>query len=192
MEEKPVSLSLSLNHLHLALWDVRFLNYSLRRLPPKVFHRALQGSQALMHHLYTFLTLMGCMVESYSPMDAAKESRAVFSNLSNMLSFFFFWVSHTPGRSKIFKGHNNHAPCQEGEEESKHHLIKIYFSDLWLGKSGFKKVLIQPSLCIFSFTTWLILHHPLLRLTLFLYPLSPKVTPDLLLAKSNDLWFLPP
>lgn len=103
MEEKPVSLSLSLNHLHLALWDVRFLNYSLRRLPPKVFHRALQGSQALMHHLYTFLTLMGCMVESYSPMDAAKESRAVFSNLSNMLSFFFFEYLIPQGGAKYLR-----------------------------------------------------------------------------------------
>ena len=157
MEEKPVSLRLSLNHLLLALEDVRFLNYSRRRLPPKVFHRALQGSQAVMHHLYTFLTLMGCMVESYSPMDAAKESRAVFSSLSNMLFFFFFLSISYPREEQIFKGHNNHAPCQEGEEESKHHLIKIYFSDLWLGKSGFQKVLIQPSLCIFSFTTWNIL-----------------------------------
>ena len=98
-------------------------------------------------------------------------------------------MTHTPGRSKIFKRHNNHAPCQEGEEESKHHLIKIYFSDLWLGKSGFQKGLIQPSLCIFSFTTCLTLHHPFLRLTLLLYPLSPKVTADLLWAKSNDLLF---
>lgn len=191
MEEKPVSLRLSLNHLLLALWDVRFLNYSLRRLPPKVFHRALQGSQAVMHHLYTFLILMGCMVESYSPMDAAKESRAVFSSLSNMLFFFFLSISY-PREEQIFRRHNNHAPCQEGEEESKHHLIKIYFSDLWLGKSGLQKVLIQPSLCIFSFTTCLTLHHPLLRLTLLLYPLSPKVTADLLLAKSNYLWFSSP
>ena len=38
-----------------------------------------------MHHVYTFLILMGCTVESYSSMDTAKESRVLFSSSSNML-----------------------------------------------------------------------------------------------------------
>lgn len=86
---------------------------------------------------------MGCVAESYSPMDAAKESRAVFSSLSNTLvsslSFSFFEYLRRQGGGKDFRGITS-APCQEGEEQSKHHLIKLYFSDLWLGKSAFQSL----------------------------------------------------
>lgn len=52
-----------------------------------------------MHHRYTFLTRgrLGCVVLSYSPIDAGKKLRAVFpadvNMLVNVLSFSFLGIS---------------------------------------------------------------------------------------------------
>lgn len=86
------TLIINVTGLPLTLGFIGYEAPRLRRLPEKFSTEqvlsALQGSQAIMCPSLYFPDTdgrLGCMVQSYSQMDAEKELRAVLSSLSNML-----------------------------------------------------------------------------------------------------------